>query len=223
MASFLRDMLLEDTEILTESTKDGKKYTYIHGIFMQAEKKNKNGRIYPRGVLEEAVEIYNKDLVEKNRALGEMTHPENRLSINPKEACHLITELKWDGSNVIGKARILEGLPAGAILKGLIDGGVCMGVSSRAAGAVKKNKQSINEVQKGLRIAAVDAVTDPSAPDAFVQSLMESVSWIYENGIFIQDNGKLIEESVSTIKKASISELEQTKLHVFENFLKSIK
>lgn len=222
MAIFIRDLILEDTEILTEATTDGKKNLYIHGIFMQAEKKNRNGRIYPKSILEEAVSVYNKDFVKKSRALGELNHPP-RLNVDPAEACHLITELVWNGSDVIGKAKILEGTPKGAILKGLIEGGVCMGVSSRAAGSVKKNSKGINEVQKDLRLSTVDAVSDPSAPDAFVQGLMEGVNWIYENGIFIQDGGQKIEESVNLIKKSSLNQLEEVKLQIFSDFLKSIK
>ena len=222
MSTFIRDLILEETEVLTEAASDGKKYTYIHGIFMQADKKNRNGRIYPKGVLQEAVDIFNRDLVSKNRAIGELNHPA-RLNVDPAEACHLITELKWNGSDVIGKARILEGTPKGAILKGLIDGGVCMGVSSRAAGSVKKNAKGINEVQNDLRLSTVDAVSDPSAPDAFVQGLMEGVSWIYENGIFVQDNGRMIEEAVQDVKAARTAELEAVKLRIFSDFLRAIK
>lgn len=222
MALFLSDMLLESTEILTEASSDGKKNLYIHGIFMQADKKNRNGRVYPKSILEEAVSIYNNDFVSKNRAIGELNHP-SRLNVDPAEASHLITELTWGGSDVIGKARILEGTPKGSILKGLVEGGVCMGVSSRAAGSVKKNSKGINEVQKDLRLSTVDAVSDPSAPDAFVQGLMEGVSWIYENGVFIQDGGKRIEEAVNTIKKAPLNQLEEIKLHVFHDFLRNIK
>lgn len=222
MAIFIRDLILEDTEILTEATKDGKKNLYIHGIFMQADKKNRNGRIYPKSILAEAVEVYIKDLVSSNRALGEISHPP-RINVDPVEASHLITELTWDGSNVIGKARILEGTPKGAILKGLVEGGVCMGVSSRAAGSVKKNRNGINEVQNDLRLSAIDAVTDPSAPDAFVHGLMEGVSWIYENGIFIQDQGQRIEEAVKEVKRASKNQLEEVKLRLFAEFLGGIK
>lgn len=146
-----------------------------------------------------------------------------RLNVDPAEACHLITELKWDGSNVLGKARILEGTPKGGVLKGLVEGGVCMGVSSRAAGSVKKNKQGINEVQNDLRLSTVDAVSDPSAPDAFVQGLMEGVSWIYQNGVFIQDNGQRIEKAIKAIKKAPSAQLDEAKLRVFNEFLNSIK
>ena len=222
MSTFIRDLILEETEVLTEAASDGKKYTYIHGIFMQADKKNRNGRIYPKGVLQEAVDIFNRDLVSKNRAIGELNHPA-RLNVDPAEACHLITELKWNGSDVIGKARILEGTPKGAILKGLIDGGVCMGVSSRAAGSVKKNAKGINEVQNDFRLSTVDAVSDPSAPDAFVHGLMEGVSWIYENGIFVQDNGRMIEEAVQDVKAARTAELEAVKLRIFSDFLGAIK
>lgn len=223
MAIFISDMILEETEILTESTKDGKKSMYIHGIFMQSNKKNRNGRIYPKGIMEKAVEIFDRDLVSKNRALGELNHPKDRLNIDPAEACHLITELKWNGDDVIGKARILEGTPKGAILKGLIEGGVSMGVSSRAAGSVKKNKQGINEVQSDLRLATVDAVSDPSAHDAYVRGLVEGVNWIYENGIFLKDDGRMIEEAVRTIKKTPSPQLEAVKLKLFSEFLSSIK
>ena len=131
--------------------------------------------------------------------------------------------MKWDGSDVLGKARILEGTPKGGVLKGLVEGGVCMGVSSRAAGSVKKNKQGINEVQNDLRLSTVDAVSDPSAPDAFVQGLMEGVSWIYQNGVFIQDNGQRIEKAIKAIKKAPSAQLDEAKLRVFNEFLNSIK
>lgn len=222
MAEFIRDLILEETQILTENAGDGKKFMYIHGIFMQAEKKNRNGRIYPKSILESAVDIFNTDLVSKNRALGELNHPA-RLNVDPREACHLITELTWDGSNVIGKARILDGTPTGGILRGLIEGGVCMGVSSRAAGSLKKNRAGIPEVQKDLRISTVDAVTDPSAPEAFVQGLMEGVNWIYENGIFVQDNGKMIEEAVAEINRTPSRQLDEVKLKLFSQFLSSIK
>lgn len=189
---------------------------------MQAEKKNRNGRIYPKSILEEAVGVYNNDFIKKRRAMGELNHPP-RLNVDPKEASHLITELSWNGNDVYGKAKILEGTPMGSILKGLIDGGVCMGVSSRAAGSVKKNKQGINEVQNDLRLSTIDAVSDPSAPDAFVQGLMEGANWIYENGIFVQNSGQMIEEAVKEVKAASRSELEAVKLRVFEQMLSSVK
>lgn len=223
MSIFIRDLLLEETEILVEeASTNGQKNTYIHGIFMQAEKKNRNGRIYPKSILEEAVCVYNNDFIKKRRAMGELNHPP-RLNVDPKEASHLITELSWNGNDVYGKAKILEGTPMGSILKGLIDGGVCMGVSSRAAGSVKKNKQGINEVQNDLRLSTIDAVSDPSAPDAFVQGLMEGANWIYENGIFVQNSGQMIEEAVKEVKAASRSELEAVKLRVFEQMLSSVK
>lgn len=120
MSMFIRDLLLEETEILTEEcATNGQKSTFIHGIFMQAEKQNRNGRIYPKGILEEAVNVYNNDFIQKRRAMGELNHPP-RLNVDPKEASHLITELTWNGNDVYGKAKILEGTPMGSILRGLL-------------------------------------------------------------------------------------------------------
>ena len=222
MGKIIRDILTESVETLVEDTIDGGKSMYIKGIFMQANVKNRNGRVYPKHILESAVDVYIRDFVNKGRALSELCHPQDRLSINPRETSHLITELWWDGNNVMGKARVLEHHPVGAMLKGILLGGAQIGVSSRAAGTVKKDHKGINIVQKDLRIAAVDAVCDPSAPDAFVDSLMESADWIYSNGIFTRDGGQLIESSVNEIKQASLSELEETKLRVFKNFLNGI-
>lgn len=223
MGKIITDLLTESVETLTEDTITGGKATYIRGIFMQAEVKNRNGRIYPKAILEHATSIYIRDYVTKNRALSELSHPTGRLNIDPREVSHLITELWWDGNNVMGKARVLENHPVGAMLKGILDGGAQIGVSSRASGSVKKNAKGINIVQEDLRIAAIDAVVDPSAPDAFVDSLMESADWIYQNGVFFRDGGELVESSVKQIKKSSLSDLEETKLRVFENFLNGIK
>ena len=173
---------VEDLQYITEE-KNGKKTFVIEGVFMQADKKNRNGRIYPREVLESAVDKYVTEQVSRGRAVGELNHPEGP-TINLDKVSHKITELRWDGNNVIGKASILE-TPMGKIVQGLLEGEVQLGVSSRGMGSLAQ-KNGTNVVNADFMLNAIDVVQDPSAPEAFVNGIMEGIEWVMENGVFKQ-------------------------------------
>ena len=206
-----------DIKYLTEKKEDGTKSVYIEGIFMQAEKPNRNGRMYGKGIMEREVQKY-QELINEKRSLGELGHPPNP-SINLNQVSHMITGLKFEGNDIYGKAKILD-TPMGKIAKNFIEEGVRLGVSSRGLGSVKLNKEGVNEVQDDFHLATVDIVADPSAPDAFVQGIMESADWILENGVW---KAIQIEQAQDTIRKASKADLNKVKLQVFEQFLRSIK
>lgn len=207
----------EDINYITEAKdENGKKSYFIEGVFMQGDIKNRNGRIYPSQTLAKEVARYNKEYVEKKRAYGELGHPQGP-TINLERVSHMITELKQDGSNFMGKAKIMTETPYGAIVKSLMDEGAQLGVSSRGMGSLKAGKSGAQEVQKDFYLAtAADIVADPSAPDAFVNGIMESKEWVWENGVIREAT---IADYETEIKKASKSELESVKLKVFENFL----
>lgn len=206
-----------DVKFITEG-KDKKTY-YIEGVFLQANLKNRNGRWYPEKVMENEVNRYMKSLVEQNRAYGELGHPDTP-SINLDRVSHLITSLRKEGTNWIGKAKILE-TPMGNIARGLLDGGANLGVSSRALGSLKTNNEGVQIVQDDFMLStAADIVADPSAPDAFVKGIMESVEWVFVDGRFEQ---KQIEQTQKFIRKASSRQLEEAKLIAFEHFLKHLK
>ena len=207
----------QDVRFLTEKKEDGTKSVYIEGIFMQAEKPNRNGRMYGKGIMEREVQKY-QELINEKRSLGELGHPPNP-SINLNQVSHMITGLKFEGNDIYGKAKILD-TPMGKIAKNFIEEGVRLGVSSRGLGSVKLNKEGVNEVQDDFHLATVDIVADPSAPDAFVQGIMESADWILENGVW---KAVQIEQAQNTIRKASKADLNKVKLQVFEQFLRSIK
>ena len=207
----------QDVKFLTEKKEDGTKSVYIEGIFMQAEKPNRNGRIYGRGIMEREVQKY-QELINEKRSLGEFGHPPNP-SINLNQVSHMITGLKFEGNDIYGKAKILD-TPMGKIAKNFIEEGVRLGVSSRGLGSVKLNKEGVNEVQDDFHLATVDIVADPSAPDAFVQGIMESAEWILENGVW---KAVQIEQAQNLIRKASKADLNKVKLQVFEQFLRTIK
>jgi hypothetical protein len=207
----------QDVKFLTEKKEDGTKSVYIEGIFMQAEKPNRNGRIYGRGIMEREVQKY-QELINEKRSLGELGHPPNP-SINLNQVSHIITGLKFEGNDIYGKAKILD-TPMGKIAKNFIEEGVRLGVSSRGLGSVKLNKEGVNEVQDDFHLATVDIVADPSAPDAFVQGIMESAEWILENGVW---KAVQIEQAQNLIRKASKADLNKVKLQVFEQFLRTIK
>jgi hypothetical protein len=195
-----------------EETKD----LFIEGVFMQAEVKNRNGRIYPLPVLESQVDNYVKEYVNAGRSIGELNHPDSPI-VNPKEASHLITSLRKEGNNFVGKAKILT-TPMGNVVRGLLEGGVKLGVSSRGMGSIKEREDGINEVQDDFILSTIDIVHDPSAPDAFVNGIMEGVEWIY-------DNGKLkatqIDDYRRDIEKAKNKEAAM--LEAFQDFLRSLK
>ena len=205
----------EEVQYITEGTG---KDLYIEGIFLQSEMKNRNGRIYPKTVMEKEVTRYMKEYVQAGRAFGELGHPEGP-TINLDRVSHMITSLKEDGNNFVGRAKIMN-TPMGNIVKNLIDGGAKLGVSSRGMGTLKVNNEGINEVQDDFYLAtAADIVADPSAPDAFVQGIMENKEWMFVNGSWTYQN---VDETKAMIEKAHKKQLEEVKLRVFENFLNSI-
>lgn len=204
---------ISDAQFLTEE-KNGKKTHYITGVFMQAEKKNRNGRVYPMNTLLKEVNRYNEEYVNKNRALGELGHPENP-SINLDRVSHMITSLKPEGNNFIGKAKILD-TPYGKIVQNLLEGGANLGVSTRGVGSLKPYN-GYQLVQDDFRLAtAADIVADPSAPDAFVRGLMENAEWILENGKWtIKD----FDVAQKIVKNSSSRKLEEVALKVFTNYI----
>jgi len=206
----------EDVKVIVEANEDtGKKSHFIEGIFMQSEQKNRNGRVYPKNTLMKEVSRYTKELVEGKRAMGELGHPEGP-TLNLERVSHIITELKEDGDNVIGKAKILD-TPYGNIVKNLIDEGAQLGVSSRGMGSLKKNDDGVNEVQEDFMLAAVDIVADPSAPDAFVNGVMEGKEWVWENGVL---QPRVIEKYKEFVLSAKDKKnIEEAKLIVFKHFL----
>lgn len=214
--------VFEDLRTITEAREDGKKNVYIEGVFLQGGIKNRNGRMYPVETLAKEVERYNESYVKSGRALGELGHPEGP-QINLDRVSHLITNLRQEGNNFIGKAKLMD-TPFGNIAKGLVSEGVKLGVSSRGMGSLKLNKEGINEVQDDFYLAtAADIVADPSAPDAFVNGIMEGVEWIWENDLLIAKKAQVVEQTVQTIEKAvSSRELEAKKFKIFENFLNEI-
>ena len=205
----------ETLEYLSEANADGEKEFFIEGVFMQANQKNRNGRIYPTNVLEREVSRYNKEYVEKNRAFGELGHPQGP-TINLERVSHMIKSLTKEGDNFIGKAKIMDS-PYGNIVKNLIKEGASLGVSSRGMGSLKA-KNGINQVQDDFYLAtAADIVADPSAPDAFVEGIMEGVEWILDGGKWVE---QFVEQSQKEIRTVSKADLEEAKLRVFNKFLK---
>jgi hypothetical protein len=197
--------------------KDGKKSLYIQGPFLQAEIVNRNGRKYIKEVMEKEVHRYTQNYVNKNRAFGELGHPDTP-TINLDRVSHLTTELFQDGNNWIGKAKILD-TPMGTIVKNLIEGGAQIGVSSRGMGSLK-NVNGINVVQDDFHLAtAADIVADPSAPDAFVQGIMEGKEWMLINGVWTEQD---YSHAKTQIRKASQREIEEVSMRIFENFLKKL-
>jgi hypothetical protein len=208
--------LTEDVTVVTEAREDGKKNMYIEGIFLQGGIKNRNGRMYPVETLAKEVERYNEAYVKNGRALGELGHPDGP-QINLDRVSHVITSLRQEGQNWIGKAKLTD-TPMGNTAKGLIESGVRLGVSSRGMGSLRLNKEGINEVQNDFHLAtAADIVADPSAPDAFVNGIMEGVEWIWENSMLVAHKSKMQVESAVRSR-----ELEERKLQIFENFLNEI-
>jgi hypothetical protein len=177
MALLITEVFNEDCEVLVEANENGSKSHYVSGIFMQGDIKNRNGRVYPSEVLEKEMKRYNEQFVKTKRALGELGHPDGP-QINGDRVSHLITEMKRDGSNFVGKAKIL-GTPMGNIVKTFIDEGVKIGVSTRGLGSVKQNN-GIMEVQNDFHLATVDIVTDPSGPDCFVEGIMENTQYYFD-------------------------------------------
>ena len=208
----------ESISYLTEESKDPKKpNVFIEGVFLQSDLKNKNGRIYPKEIMQREVQRYVDENVKTKRAYGELGHPDGP-TVNLDRVSHMITSLKEDGNNWIGKAKIMD-TPMGRIVKELISEGAQLGVSSRGLGSLKE-RNGINEVQDDFMLAtAADIVADPSAPDAFVSGIMEGKEWVFVNGRWTEQD---IEEARNTISRASLADLEEEKMQVFSNFLNKL-
>ncbi len=207
---------LESVEYITEANDKGEKNVFIEGVFMQAEKQNRNNRIYPKDVLAEATKKYVTDQVKTGRAVGELNHPEGP-QINLDKVSHRITELKWNGDDVVGRALILD-TPMGKIVKGLVEGGCKLGVSSRGMGTVEQ-REGKTYVKDDFVLATVDIVQDPSAPSAFVEGIMEGVEWIWENGIL---KPQQIEEYETEIKRVPMGRISEAQERIFSDFLSKL-
>lgn len=207
---------LESVQYITEANEKGEKNVFIEGVFMQAEKENRNKRIYPKDVLTEATAKYVKEQVKSGRAVGELNHPEGP-QINLDKVSHRITDLKWEGNDVVGKALILD-TPMGKIVKGLVEGGVKLGVSSRGMGTVER-RENKTYVKDDFILNTVDIVQDPSAPSAFVEGIMEGVEWVWDNGLL---KPQQIEEYETEIRKASSDRLAEAQENVWQDFLSKL-
>jgi hypothetical protein len=208
--------IFEEVEYITEET-DGKKSMYISGPFLVSEQKNKNGRMYKYDTLKKEVNRYTEEYIRKNRAFGELGHPETP-TINLDRVSHMIVSLSENGTNWIGKAKILD-TPMGNIARNLIEGGAQLGVSSRGMGSLK-NVNGVNIVQGDFHLAtAADIVADPSAPGAFVHGIMEGKEWMLVDGVWTEIDHV---EAIQEIRKASKHEIEQVSLRIFENFIKKL-
>ena len=212
----ISEFVESDYEVLTEETEAGKSYV-IEGVFMQADKKNRHGRIYEGSVMESAVNKYINEQVITGRAVGELNHPEGP-TVNLDKVSHKINSLDWQGNDVVGKATILA-TPMGEVVKGLLDGGVKLGVSTRGMGSLQRSNDAMI-VKDDFILNAVDIVQDPSAPSAFVNGVMEGVEWVWNNGIIEQ---QAIEKMETEIKKAPRSNLYETQVREFKNFLSLLK
>lgn len=207
---------ITDVQVVTEE-KNGVKSLYITGPFLVGEQKNRNKRIYPMHVLQKEAKRYTEEYISKNRAFGELGHPDSP-SINLDRVSHLITNLKQEGNIFVGKAKILE-TPMGKIAKSLLEGGAQLGVSSRGMGSLKEN-DGVNVVQDDYYLAtAADIVADPSAPGAFVQGIMEGKEWVWDNGIIKEMD---VVEMYDEISKAKRNQIEEISLRIFENFLSKL-
>ena len=206
-----------DVQCIVEKKENGEKNFVIEGVFAQAEQKNRNGRIYPKAVMEKAVGKYVKEQVAQKRAVGELNHPEGP-TVNLDKVSHLITDLKFEGNDVVGKAQILD-TPMGKIVKGLLEGGVQLGVSTRGMGSLEQRNGTMY-VREDFILNTVDIVQDPSAPGAFVNGVMEGVEWIWNNGII---EAQVIEEMETEIKSAPKKHLYETQIREYKNFLSLLK
>ena len=208
-------------ECIVEKKEDGTKKYAIEGVFMQSESKNRNGRIYPKKIMENAVSKYVDTQVSKNRAVGELNHPEGP-TVNLDKVSHLITDLRWEGNDVVGKASILD-TPMGQIVKGLLEGGVNLGVSTRGMGSLEQRSNAMY-VKDDFQLSTVDIVQDPSAPGAFVNGIMEGVEWVWMNGILTAQ--EICEEQETEIENApTVLQRPSGKVQIrdYKNFLSSLK
>ena len=208
---------IEDVQVLTEE-KNGRKDYKIKGVFMQADIKNRNGRIYPVDTLAKEVRRYTKEFIEKKRAFGELGHPDGP-TVNLERVSHMITSLKPEGKNFIGEAKVMD-TPYGKLVKNLIDEGAVLGVSSRGMGSIQQ-QGGRNLVGKDFYLAtAADIVADPSAPDAFVEGIMEGKEWVWDNGVL---KSVTVEQYKSEIEKAKRTELAEKKSKIFADFMSKLK
>lgn len=213
----IKEEVVEVKYLVEINEQTNAKEFFLEGIFMQAEKQNRNGRVYPRDILGKEADRYNKEYISKNRAFGELGHPDSP-TINLDRVSHMITKLYPDGDNFIGKAKILD-TPNGKIVKSLLDGGATLGVSTRGVGSLKP-ANGFQLVQPDFRLAtAADIVADPSAPDAFVRGIMEGKEWILD-----ETGWKEVDyyAAKKQIKEASKHEIEAVALKLFENFLSKL-
>jgi hypothetical protein len=217
----------EEVEILTEETEKGERKYFIEGIFLQGNLQNRNGRIYPMEVLEREAARYRKNFIDQKRAFGELGHPEGP-TINLERVSHMITGLERDGNNYIGKAKVMD-TPYGKIVKNLIDEGAKLGVSSRGIGSLEE-KRGVNYVKDDFQLAtAADIVADPSAPDAFVNGILEGKEWVYQAGLLVTRNTLQAEEMVEKeqkalkkIKTVNPQKIEEMALKAFSRFIQDI-
>jgi hypothetical protein len=211
----------QNLECIVEKKEDGTKKYAIEGVFMQSESKNRNGRIYPKKIMENAVSKYVDEQVSQNRAVGELNHPEGP-TVNLDKVSHLITDLRWEGNDVVGKASILD-TPMGQIVKGLLEGGVNLGVSTRGMGSLESRGGAMY-VKEDFTLSTVDIVQDPSAPNAFVNGIMEGVEWVWRNGILTsQEICEEIEETEFVESPQVMVGNYATQTREFKNFLSSLK
>ena len=206
--------------LVEQDPKTGKDSVFIEGIMLQTEVKNKNGRIYPKEIMQKEVARYTKEYIKEKRAYGELGHPEGP-TINLERTSHLIQSLKENGNNFVGRAKILS-TPMGEIVKGLLSDGARLGVSSSGMGSLKagNTKNGVLMVQSYFQLAtAADIVVDPSAPDAFVNGVMEGVEWVWDNGVI---KAQKIEEYKNSIRRAKSHKLQEVKLNAFKDFLKNL-
>jgi hypothetical protein len=211
--------VFDTTNVIVEEKLGKPKQYFIEGVFLQSEITNRNGRMYKESTMDREVGRYLKEAVEMNRAYGELGHPEGP-GINLDRVSHMITSLRKEGTNYIGRAKILD-TPMGQIAKGLLEGGANLGVSSRAMGSLKTNNEGVQVVQDDFMLStAADIVADPSAPDAYVRGIMEGKEWTFVDGKFVEQN---IEEVKSFIKKTSSRNLEEAKIRAFQHFLSKIR
>ena len=204
-----------DVDFVTEEDENKKKSYFIEGIFMQSEMKNRNGRVYPKAILQKEVKRYTDKFINTKRAFGELGHPDGP-TVNLERVSHMITELVEDGANFVGRAKIMD-TPYGKIVKNLIDEGAKLGVSSRGMGSLKPVQDGLQEVQSDFYLAtAADIVADPSAPDAFVSGIMEGREWIWDNGLLKE---KEIVEYQKRIERATEISRNKVRIEAFENFI----
>jgi hypothetical protein len=204
-----------EIQVLTEE-KNGQKNYFIKGVFMEADTKNRNGRVYPGAIMDKEIGRYNNEYVKQNRAMGELGHPEGP-TVNLERVSHIIKNLSVDGKQIIGEAKIMD-TPYGKIVKNLIDEGAKLGVSSRGMGSLKE-QDGVNVVQEDFMLAAVDVVADPSAPNAFVNGIMEGKEWIWDNGVL---KPVVIENYKKIIKKTPSRRLEEQAIHLFKDFISKL-